>query len=433
MQRAHSDESITAGEPATLGAWRAGYRRVRADSEALCAPLAVEDYVIQTTAEASPAKWHLAHVSWFFETFILRAFLPGYREFDTSFRVLFNSYYEQVGAFHPRDARGFLSRPTVDEVFRYRAHVDRHIEALLDGAGERPWAQILERLGIGLNHEQQHQELLLTDIKRNFSVNPLRPAYRPDLPERPAASVAPLEWLDFDGGLVENGKAGGGFAYDNERPRHRVWLEPFRLASRPVTNGEFLAFIDAGGYSNPALWLSDGWARVRQSAWYAPLYWERLDGDWWRFTLGGMRRVDRGEPVCHVSHYEADAFATWSGRRLPTEAEWEHAAADRPIDGNLRDRGYLEPAAAAGPGEGLRQLYGDVWEHTASAYLPYPGFRTADGALGEYNGKFMSGQMVLRGGSCVTPADHIRPSYRNFFYPHERWQFQGLRLAADAD
>ncbi len=432
MQRARSDESITAEEPGTLAAWRAEYRRVRADSEALCAPLAVEDYVIQTTAEASPAKWHLAHVSWFFETFILRAFLPGYCEFDGSFRVLFNSYYEQVGAFHPRDARGFLSRPTVDEVYRYRAHVDRHIEALLDGAGERPWAQILERLGIGLNHEQQHQELMLTDIKRNFGVNPLRPAYRLDLPQRPAASASPVEWLDFAGGLVEIGKVGDGFAYDNERPRHRVWLEPFRLASRPVTNGEFLAFIDAGGYSNPALWLSDGWARVRQSEWNAPLYWERIDGDWWRFTLGGMRPVDPAEPVCHLSHYEADAFATWSRRRLPTEAEWEVAAAGRPIEGNLRDRGYLEPAAA-GAGEGPGQLYGDVWEHTASAYLPYPGFRTAEGALGEYNGKFMSGQMVLRGGSCVTPADHIRPSYRNFFYPHERWQFQGLRLAADAD
>ena len=432
MQRVHWDESIIGGEPETLAAWRAKFRRVRGDSEALCAPLAVEDYVIQTTAEASPAKWHLAHVSWFFETFILRAFLPGYREFDASFRVLFNSYYEQVGAFHPRDARGFLARPTVEEVYRYRAHVDRHVEALLDGAGERAWPQILDRLGIGLNHEQQHQELLLTDIKRNFSANPLRPAYRADLPARPVASAAPVAWLDFDGGLVEIGKTGDGFAYDNERPRHRVWLEPFRLASRPVTNGEFLAFIDAGGYSNPAFWLSDGWARVRQSAWNAPLYWERIDGAWWRFTLAGMRAVDPDEPVCHVSHYEADAFATWSGRRLPTEAEWELAAADHPVDGNLRDRGYLEPGAA-GAGEGLRQLYGDVWEHTASAYLPYPGFRTAEGALGEYNGKFMSGQMVLRGGSCVTPADHVRPSYRNFFYPHERWQFQGLRLAADAD
>lgn len=430
MKRMHPDEAEVAGEPASLAAHRADYRRIRADSEALCVPLAAEDYVIQTTAEASPAKWHLAHVSWFFETFILRAFVPGYREFDPSFRILFNSYYEQVGAFHPRDARGFLSRPTVEEVYRYRAHVDRHMEALLGDAGERPWPQILERLAIGLNHEQQHQELLLTDIKRNFSVNPLRPAYRGDLPPRSGGPVERSAWLDFDGGLVEIGNAGGGFAYDNERPRHRVWLEPFQLASHPVTNGEFLAFIDAGGYSNPALWLSDGWARVRQSAWNAPLYWERIDGDWWRFTLGGMCRVDPDEPVCHVSHYEADAFATWAGRRLPTEAEWELAAAGHAIDGNLRERGYLEPAPAP-RGEGLRQLYGDVWEHTASAYLPYPGFRTAEGALGEYNGKFMSGQMVLRGGSCVTPADHVRASYRNFFYPHERWQFQGLRLAGD--
>ena len=278
-------------------------------------------------------------------------------------------------------------------------------------------------------NEAQHTETILQTIQL---IDDLR--YEPGLRREPRSAIVPIEatYAVVPAGPFVMGTDDRSFAYDNERPRHRVWLEPFRLASRPVTNGEFLAFIDAGGYSNPALWLTDGWARVRQSAWNAPLYWERIDSEWWRFTLGGMRPVDPDEPVCHVSYYEADAFATWAGRRLPTEGEWEHAAADRPIDGNLRDRGYLEPVAA-GPREGPRQLYGDVWEHTASAYLPYPGFRTADGALGEYNGKFMCGQMVLRGGSCATPADHVRPSYRNFFSPHERWQFQGLRLAADAD
>ena len=416
--------------------WRAAsmhaYRRVRADTEVLAAPLCPEDFVIQTTEEASPAKWHLAHVSWFFETFILGEYLPGYVEFHPAYRVLFNSYYEQVGSFHPRPARGFLSRPTVDDVYRYRAHVDRHMLDLFEDSRDRPWHEILERVEIGLNHEQQHQELLLTDIKRNFSVNPLRPAYRTDLPQPPHQPRGALDWVEFGGGLCEIGAAGEGFVYDNERPRHRVWLEPFRLASRLVTNGEYMAFMESGGYANPALWLSDGWTRVRQSGWSSPLYWERIDGNWWQFTLGGMRPVDADEPLCHVSYYEADAFATWSGRRLPTEAEWEVAAAGCDVVGNLRGAGYLRPVAAA-DGDGLRQLYGDVWEHTASAYLPYPGFQAADGALGEYNGKFMSGQMVLRGGSCVTPADHVRPTYRNFFYPHERWQFQGFRLAENGD
>ncbi len=410
--------------------WRAAYRRVRGDSERLCAPLRTEDYVIQTTDEASPAKWHLAHVTWFFETFVLRDYLPGYSEFDPAFRALFNSYYEQIGAFHPRGARGHLSRPDVEEVYRYRAHVDRHVEALLDEGRDQPWPEILERLEIGLNHEQQHQELLLTDLKRNFSANPLRPAYRTDLPPAPRAARPALEWIAFPGGVVEIGAAAEGFAYDNERPRHRSLLEPFRLASRPVTNGEFLAFMESGGYANPALWLTDGWARVQSDGWSGPLYWERQGGEWWQFTLAGMRRLDADEPVCHVSFYEADAYARWAGRRLPTEAEWEIAAAEQPIAGNLRESGLLHPSIAA-PGEGLRQVWGDVWEHTASAYRPYPGYRCAEGALGEYNGKFMCNQMVLRGGSCVTPGDHLRPSYRNFFYPHERWQFQGFRLAED--
>lgn len=418
--------------PAARAALAARYRRVRADSEALCAPLAVEDYVIQTCDEASPAKWHLAHVSWFFETFVLREYLPGYVEFDARWRVLFNSYYEQAGAFHPRGARGFLSRPTVAEVYRYRAHVDAAIVGLLDAAAELPWADICERVEIGLHHEQQHQELLLTDLKRNLGANPLRPAYREDLPVPPATPRSALQWVGFPGGLYEIGTEGAdGFAYDNEGPRHTVFLRPFRLASRPVTNGEFLAFIEAGGYGAPALWLADGWARVRTAGWSAPLYWERIDGQWWQYTLGGLRPLDVDAPVCHVSFFEAAAYAAWAGCRLPTEAEWEVAAADCAVAGNLRAAGYLQPVVAPA-GAGLRQLYGDVWEHTASAYLPYPGYRAAAGALGEYNGKFMCGQMVLRGGSCVTPEHHVRATYRNFFYPHERWQFQGFRLAEDA-
>ncbi len=419
-------------EDAPRDEWAAAYQRIRADTEALAAPLAIEDYVIQAADEASPAKWHLAHVSWYFETFVLREYLPGYTEFDPAYRVLFNSYYEQVGAYHPRPARGFLARPTVADVYHYRAHVDGHMLALLAERRDRPWPEILERIAIGLNHEQQHQELLLTDIKRNFAANPLRPAYRSNLPMPPSGKRAPVDWQEFPGGLVEIGHAGGSFAYDNERPRHRVWLDPFRLASRPVTNGEYLAFMESGGYASPALWLSDGWARVRQEGWSGPLYWERIEGIWWQFTLAGMRPLDPDAPVAHVSYYEADAYARWAGRRLPTEAEWEVAAADEPIVGNLREGGYLQPIAAR-PGDGLRQLYGDVWEHTASAYLPYPGFSPPPGALGEYNGKFMCGQMVLRGGSCVTPPGHLRATYRNFFYPHERWQFQGLRLAEDGE
>lgn len=414
-------------------AWAERYGRVRAASVALCAPLAVEDYVIQACEEASPAKWHLAHVSWFFETFILTEYLPGYTEFHPRYRQLFNSYYEQLGEVFPRPARGTLSRPTVEEVQRYRAHVDQHMLALLAERADLPWPEILQRLEIGLNHEQQHQELLLTDIKRNFAANPLRPAYRQDLPPSPSQPRPAMAWTDFDGGVYQIGHASldEGFAYDNEGPRHRVYLEPFRLASRLVTNGEFLAFIESGGYANPALWLSEGWARVRQAGWNAPLYWERIGGEWWHFTLGGMAPLDPDEPVCHVSFFEAAAYAAWTGRRLPTEAEWEVAAAAQDLVGNLRETGFLKPVVAPADA-GLTQLYGDVWEHTASAYLPYPGYRAAEGALGEYNGKFMCNQMVLRGGSCVTPADHLRPTYRNFFYPHERWQFQGFRLAEDA-
>jgi ergothioneine biosynthesis protein EgtB len=412
--------------------WANAYLNVRQQSEALCAPLTREDYVIQTAPEASPAKWHLAHVSWFFETFLLKAYLSGYAEFHPLFGYLFNSYYEQIGKFHPRQERGFLSRPGVDDIIRYRAYVDEHMLALLQRAGDDMWPALQQRLEIGLNHEQQHQELLLTDIKLNFSANPLRPAYRDDLPETSHAAVpSPLHWIALPGGIHEIGHQGAGFAYDNEKPRHRVYLNAFRLASRPVTNGEFLAFMQDGGYDTPAFWLSDGWATLKRLHWSSPLYWVSQDGAWRQFTLGGMRLLNLEEPVCHVSYYEADAYAAWAGKRLPAEAEWEVAARGLAVSGNLRDSGVLHPAPAM-PGEGLLQMYGDVWEHTASPYQAYPGFRLAEGALGEYNGKFMCSQMVLRGGACVTAAGHVRASYRNFFYPHERWQFQGIRLAEDA-
>lgn len=414
------------------------FRRVRAFTEQLCAPLAVEDHVIQSHIEASPPKWHLAHVSWFFETFLLRPLLPGYQVFHPRYEYLFNSYYEQTGTgFWPRPERGLLSRPTVAEVMDYRRHVDAAMSRLIETCALSDWPTLEQRLRIGLNHEQQHQELLVTDIKRNFAHNPLRPAYREDLPIAPLADPEPLRWVELEGGLVEIGATGEGFAYDNEGPRHRTFIAPYALADRPVTNGELMQFIADGGYREPRLWLSDGWAMVRREGWRAPLYWEEIDGKWWIMTLGGIRPLNPAEPVCHVSYYEADAFATWAGRRLPTEAEWEHAAMTtewqgRP-DGNFVDTGSLHPrpAAASGAdaGQGLRQLFGDVWEWTASAYLPYPGYRAVAGALGEYNGKFMCNQMVLRGGSCASSRDHLRASYRNFFYPHERWQFKGFRLA----
>ena len=428
----NSSAHSQAASSATRSLWLAAYDRVRLSTESLCASLKTEDYVIQTAPEASPVKWHLGHVSWFFETFLLIPYLPGYRPCHPGYDRIFNSYYVQLGSPWPRAARGALARPTVGEVYAYRAHVDKNMQTLLDRVDEREWPPVLQRLAIGLNHEQQHQELLLTDLKLNFSANPLRPAYREDLPD-PSGPTAPLmAWVDYPGGVYEIGHRGGDFAYDNECPRHRVYLRPFRLATRPVTNGEYLEFIGDNGYHNPALWLADGWTTVNGQGWRSPLYWEQLGDEWWDYTLGGLRRLDLEAPVCHVSHYEAQAYAAWVGKRLPWEAEWEVAAADLSVKGNLRETGYLHPAASPA-GEGLLQVYGDVWEHTASAYQPYPGYRADPGALGEYNGKFMCNQYVLRGGSCVTPDDHIRASYRNFFYPHERWQFQGVRLAEDLE
>ncbi len=399
-------------------------------SEQLCEPLELEDYMLQTSAEASPTKWHLAHVSWFFETFVLNEFKPNYRVFHPRYRYLFNSYYEQVsGGIYPRPQRGLLSRPTVAEVFRYRAWVDEHMQALFMQAPQENWNEIVRRVLIGLNHEQQHQELLLTDIKYNLGFNPLRPAYREQSPVNDESPGVPLQWIYFPGGVQDIGVAhSDNFAYDNESPRHSVFLQPFQLASRLVTNAEYLEFMQAGGYENSALWLADGWKIRGEQQWQAPLYWERQDDEWWVYSLNGFHRLNLREPVCHISYYEADAFASWAGQRLPTEAEWEIAAQAQPVLGHLRETGLLHPLPASAE-PGLQQLFGDVWEWTQSAYQPYPGYQAASGALGEYNGKFMCNQQVLRGGSCVTPVDHLRVTYRNFFYPHERWQFKGIRLA----
>ena len=417
-----------ANEPERNIEW--DYARVRSVSKALCASLEIEDYGVQTVAEISPLKWHLAHTSWFFETLILKPFLPGYREFHPLFTHLFNSYYDSIGSQHPRPQRGGLSRPTVAEVYRYRAHVDEHMLQLL-ALNNTPDGNITTtRTLLGLHHEQQHQELMLTDIKHVFASNPLHPTYR-GLAVAPTNQAPELKWIEIGGGVQTIGHSGQRFAYDNESPRHKVYLNDFQLASRPVTNGEYIAFMQTGAYSQPEYWLSDAWKTVNERHWQSPLYWERIDGAWWHMTLGGLRQVDEHAPVCHVSQYEAAAYAQWAGARLPTEAEWEIAAADLPVSGNLRDADFLQPMAAQDKGA-LLQMYGDVWEWTQSAYSPYPGYRMAAGPLGEYNGKFMSGQLVLRGGSCVTPADHIRASYRNFFYPWDRWQFSGFRLARDA-
>jgi ergothioneine biosynthesis protein EgtB len=402
------------------------YHDVRATTEALCRPLQVEDYGLQAMPDASPTRWHLAHVSWFFETFLLEPQLTAYRSFDSRYRVLFNSYYNAVGPQFSRPARGHLSRPTVAEVYAYRAHVDRGMSDLLD---RRDLAESVAALvELGLQHEQQHQELILTDIKFNLGVNPLRPAcYAMTIP---VGSPSPVDWIDVPGGTVWIGHDGDGFAFDNEQPRHRALLAPYRLATRPVTNGEYRAFIDAGGYRDWRWWTSEGWRAVQERGWEAPLYWERDGGAWQVFTLGGPVPLDDAAPVVHVSWFEADAYARWREARLPTEAEWEHAAAGVPIAGHFQESAVYHPLSAPA-GNDVRQLFGDVWEWTQSAYTPYPGFRPMTGEAGEYNGKFMVNQLVLRGGSCATPRSHIRASYRNFFPPDARWQFSGIRLAAD--
>jgi ergothioneine biosynthesis protein EgtB len=404
------------------------YRRIRQATAALCEPLSAEDCQVQSMDDASPVKWHLAHTSWFFETFVLERRQRGYTPFDPHFRVLFNSYYQSVGAQYARPRRGLLSRPTLAEVWRYRAHVDRHMATLVQQGGCAGEAAAV--IDLGLHHEQQHQELILTDVKHLLSCNPLQPAYRPCAP--PSAECAPLRWVSFPEGVCEIGHAGPGFAFDNEGPRHRVLVHGFALASRLVTTGEFRAFIEDGGYARPELWLSDGWKVVRERGWRAPLYWEAVQDAWFQFTLGGFRPVDDAEPVTHVSLYEADAYARWADARLPTEAEWEMAAAHAPIAGNFVEDARFHPAPAPqATGDAPVQLFGDVWEWTQSPYTAYPGFKPAAGAIGEYNAKFMANQYVLRGGSCATPRSHIRATYRNFFPADARWQFSGIRLATD--
>ena len=410
------------------------YRQVRAVSDRLCAPLETEDYVIQTMADVSPPKWHLAHVSWFFETFLLVPHLPGYELFHPDYGYCFNSYYEAVGQRHPRPQRGLLSRPTVKDIYAYRAAVDEAMATLIQQqVGNR---EVEALVVLGLHHEQQHQELLLTDIKHILATNPLRPAYRQELERSVETRIMPLGYESFAGGVVEVGRDVDGlasqfeaFAFDNEGPRHKVYLDDFALGDRLITNGEYLEFIDDGGYQQAQHWLSEGWGTVQKAGWDAPLYWEPRDGDWWVMTLGGLQPVNPAEPVCHVSGYEADAFARWAGKRLPTEAEWELASRGLAVDGNFVDQDALHPQVAAGE-SGLQQMFGDLWEWTQSSYSPYPGYRAAEGAIGEYNGKFMCNQLVLRGGSCATSLNHIRNTYRNFFPPSARWQFSGIRLAA---
>ncbi len=413
------------------------YHTIRQVSESLCQPLAVEDHVIQSMPDVSPPKWHLAHTTWFFETFILIPYLPNYTCFNPNFNFLFNSYYESVGSRHPRPQRGLLSRPTVAEIYQYRAYVDQAMMVLLERE------DLADLIILGLHHEQQHQELLVTDIKHILCSQPVFPAYHADTEgaEKSSSSLPrpPLAYLDYSGGLYTLGSPQPGcdqaqcaFVFDNETPQHQVHLMDFTLASRLVTNGDYLEFIQDQGYAKPDLWLSDGWHAVQTLSWRAPLYWHWLDDQWWVATLSGLKPLNLNEPVCHVSYFEADAFARWSGKRLPTESEWEVAAANVPLKGHFLESHRLHPRPAAGTTR-PDQIFGDVWEWTQSAYLPYPGYQSWPGAVGEYNGKFMCNQMVLRGGSCATPQHHLRLTYRNFFPPASRWQFSGIRLGASYD
>ena len=414
-------ESVSSDSRAALAA---RYAQVRGLTVALCATLAPEDTVVQTMPDVSPTKWHLAHVTWFWERFVLQAHVAGYKVFNDGYDFILNSYYYTAGQMYPRPNRGLLARPTFVEVLDYRNHADAAMQALLLERGDDPEVAFL--VEVGLNHEQQHQELLLTDVKHVFAANPMQPAMNPNLELPPSEKPAELEFKNVAGGIRQIGAAGDGFSFDNETPRHDALLADHAIANRLVTNGEYREFIRNGGYATPELWLSDGWAAVNQRGWNRPLYWnEELESE---FTLGGVRELDVNAPVTHVSYYEADAFARWAGARLPTEFEWEHAAANEPVKGNLLESGYWHPAASKG-----EQFFGDNWEWTSSPYAPYPGFKPLDGSLGEYNGKFMCNQVSVRGGSCVTSTSHIRASYRSFFYPHQRWQFLGFRLAKDSN
>jgi len=404
------------------------FKKVRAFTETITEPLETEDYVIQVTENASPAKWHLAHTTWFFETFLLEKEVEDYDPIHPQYSYLFNSYYLQTGVPHSRSRRGNISRPTVKQVFEYRNSINKYVEDLIRNATDgqfKKWGPIIE---IGIHHEQQHQELLMTDLKYMFSQNPLDIAYK--TVERPRVkSIPDLSWTSFKEGVYEVGHEGGDFGYDNEFPKHKTYIHDFELANRLVTNAEYIEFIESGAYGEPKWWLDEGFSTVRDDGWHAPLYWEKKDGVWWQYTLSGIQKVDPNEPITHVSYFEADAYARWKGFRLPTEQEWEVAAQPLSIEGNFADKGYLQPVAQQNAEGGLQQMFGEVWQWTQSSYAPYPGYEPLPGALGEYNGKFMCNQYVLRGGSCATSRSHFRKTYRNFFHANERWQFNGIRLA----
>lgn len=408
------------------------YKQIRGFSKQIVSPLEIEDFVIQAIPDVSPPKWHLAHTTWFFETFILVPYLESFTRFNDTYDYLFNSYYETHGKPYPRHARGLLARPSVNEIFQYRDYVDEQMTRLLERCDAETCDRVQPLLEIGLQHEQQHQELLVTDIKYNFSINPLKPVYQQPVPNTKTV-VPTLEWVSFEEGIVETGHSEDeGFSFDNERPIHKSWLDSFALANRPITNGEYISFMEDGGYEKPKYWLSEGWSIVKEEQWEAPLYWEKKDGEWYSFTLSGMQKVDEEEPVTHISFYEADAFARWAGYRLPTETEWEHAMKDQKIEGNFADQGHYHPTAEYNDQSNrMMKTFGDVWEWTSSPYVPYPRSKPLEGTLGEYNAKFMCNQMVLRGGSCATHSTHMRLTYRNFFHPDKRWQFSGVRLARD--
>ena len=441
---ATANRTATAKKLSRAESLLARFREVRNFTHRLAENLAPEDCVVQSMPDVSPTKWHLAHTTWFFETFILKKWMPGYRDAVPEYAYLFNSYYNAAGAMHRRDLRGLISRPTVEDAKKYRVSVDSDIDELVSNADDELFREIEPILTLGIHHEQQHQELLITDIKHVFAQNPLYPVFQrrdigkdkidPPLPSYGATGIEPLKFVEFDEATIEIGHDGDGFSYDNEGPSHHALILPFSLADRLITNREYLQFMADNGYSRSEFWLSLGWTTINEQSWRAPLYWIERDGEWWNFTLSGLRKIDSREPVTHLSYFEADAYANWAGARLPTEFEWERAAAKIEIEGNFVETERFHPAplrARAGSDGDFQQMFGDVWEWTRSSYSPYPAYRAEPGALGEYNGKFMCNQYVLRGGSCATSRTHIRKTYRNFFQPEKRWQFTGIRLARD--